>query len=304
MSIIHRGLDNYIDYPANIHNTTNPDTTQDWGVVGNILVWGLITGTLLSYTPQYYKIFKNKTTKGVSESTIVFGVYSCLLNVLGTIQQDYNRIRYCKINNTCYNAWIPIVQLISPLLCMVILYVFFLLYVSGDNSSNKSIYENRRPNLLEFRRKLKVYRRARINLGICGIFILITLIVNTALNSEKIIMCGKVFNTASAILSILMWIPQILITYRLKSDHALSLIALSIHSLGCFITVFYQGIIMKQNFLVIGNYIIGGIAEGSIVCMVLYYRKKNNKYKINDKYLFDDEIRDNYISYEKGVVTL
>ena len=29
MSIIHRGLDNYIDYPANIHNTTNTNTINN-----------------------------------------------------------------------------------------------------------------------------------------------------------------------------------------------------------------------------------------------------------------------------------
>ena len=289
MNTFYRDYDNSIDYyQKNVHNTTNSDTTQDWGVVGNILVWGLITGTLLSYTPQYYKIFKNKSTKGISESTIVFGVYSCLLNVLGTIQQDYSRIRYCKQNNNCYNAWIPIVQL----------YAFFLLYLSGNNNSNK------KPNIIEFRRRNRVYSRSRLNLAICGIFVLITLIINTCLHSDKIVLCGKIFNTISAVLSILMWLPQILITYKLKSDHALSLIALSIHSIGCFITVFYQGVIMKQNFLVIGNYVIGGIAEGTIVCMVLYYRKKNNNYQIKDTMLFDDELSNNYISYENEVVTL
>ena len=64
MYTFYRGYDNSIDYyQQGIHNTTNSDTTQDWGVVGNILVWGLITGTLLSYTPQYYKIFKKKTSE-------------------------------------------------------------------------------------------------------------------------------------------------------------------------------------------------------------------------------------------------
>lgn len=299
MYTLYRDYDDSIDYyQKNVHNTTNSDTTQDWGLVGNILVWGLIAGTLLSYTPQYYKIFKNKHTKGISESTIMFGVYSCLLNVLGTIQQDYSRIRYCRQNNNCYNSWIPIVQLIAPLLCMIILYVFFLLYVSGNNNSN------RKPNIIELRRLNRVYRRSQLNLALCGIFILITLIINTTLHSQDIVLCGKIFNTTSAGLSILMWLPQILITYKLKSDHALSLIALSIHSLGCFITVLYQGVIMKQNFLVIGNYVIGGIAEGSIVFMVLYYRKKNNNYQIKDSVLFDDELANNFISYENEVVTL
>ena len=62
MHTFYRDYDDSIDYyQKNVHNTTNSDTTQDWGLVGNILVWGLIAGTLLSYTPQYYNYMYNNT---------------------------------------------------------------------------------------------------------------------------------------------------------------------------------------------------------------------------------------------------
>ena len=265
-------LDTY-QYTSMTTNSTDPGS---YSVIGNILVWGLIIGTLLSYTPQYYKIYKSRTTKGISESTIVFGVYSCVFNVLGTIQQDYKRLHNCKINNDCYNTWIPIVQLVAPLLCIVILYWFYLSNVAGEytllirNLPEKKMIE------IYFKR-LAIYKRGRYNLISCALLLLITLIVNTLTSEQSINNCGKVFNIISAFFSIIMWLPQIIKTYSLRSDHSLSLIALAIHSLGCFITVFYQGVIMHQNFLVIGNYIIGGISEGLIVCMVLYFRRRNRK---------------------------
>ena len=97
-------------------------------IFGNLLVWGLISGTLLSYLPQYIKIYNTKSVRGISESTIVMGIYSCVFNIIGTIQEDYESLIHCRQNNDCYDKIIPIVQLISPGLCFTILYLFYVYY--------------------------------------------------------------------------------------------------------------------------------------------------------------------------------
>lgn len=264
-------------YTAQIYgNSTNTDNEKSYSIIGNLLVWGLITGTLLSYTPQYYKIYKNRNTKGISESMIAFGIYSCLFNVLGTIQEDYQKLHDCKLNHNCYDMWIPIIQLISPLLCIIILYGFYLSNITGEYTLLKEKDQNKLVQI--YLKRQAIYQRGRHNLIACASIVLISLTVNTLCNVDSIKKCGEVFNVISAIFSMIMWLPQIITTYKLKKDYSLSLIALSIHALGCFITVFYQSFIMHQQFLVIGNYIIGGLSEAFIVCMVIYYRKKNKTY--------------------------
>ena len=64
---------------------------------GMFTAWILILGTLISYTPQYYKIYKNKNTHGISESMLIFGIYSSYLNVLGTIQENLFELNNCGI---------------------------------------------------------------------------------------------------------------------------------------------------------------------------------------------------------------
>ena len=92
------------------------------------------------------------------------------------------------------------------------------------------------------------------------------------------------------VLSLIMWIPQIYTTYKLQTDYALSLIALSIHAFGCLLTIVYQYGIAKQSFLVILNYLVGGISEASIVIIVLYYRRKNKqKYHDYPKSLYNPD---------------
>ena len=127
-----RPLQNYV-------LTDRKDTNHDYNMVENILVWSLISGTLLSYVPQYYKIYQNKSPKGLSESTVVFGLYSCIFNVLGTIQQDYTELRNCSKHNNCYSSIIPIIQLIAPLLCILILYIYYIWYANNlfDNNAFK-----------------------------------------------------------------------------------------------------------------------------------------------------------------------
>ena len=276
-----------------LNNSTDTDN-KSLSVLGNVMVWGLILGTLLSYTPQYYKIYKSRTTKGVSEKSIIFGVYSCLFNVLGTIQQDYKSIHNCRINHNCYETWIPIAQLFSPFFCMVMLYWFYLSYVSGEYSLVALQGQDDFVLVETYLKRLAIYRRGRQNLMISTAITTISLIINTVGTDFSIKLCGELFNIISAILSVVMWIPQIVKTYELKSAHALSLIALSIHSFGCFVTIFYQSFIMKQNFLVISNYFIGGICEGSIVLMALYYKRQKRLYKQHLEALSDEFSDENY----------
>lgn len=260
-----RPLQNYV-------LTDRKDTNHDYNMVENILVWSLISGTLLSYVPQYYKIYQNKSPKGLSESTVVFGLYSCIFNVLGTIQQDYTELRNCSKHNNCYSSIIPIIQLIAPLLCILILYIYYIWYANNlfDNNAFKSDNYTK-----DYSKIQDIYIRCKYNILAIILLFTIFIIINSIEKTNIIINSGKILNIISAILSMIMWFPQIYMTYHLKNAHSLSLIALTIHSIGCFATVIYQGILLHQNWLVVVNYIIGGISEAIIVCLGLYYKRVN-----------------------------
>ena len=172
-----------------LNNSTDTDN-KSLSVLGNVMVWGLILGTLLSYTPQYYKIYKSRTTKGVSEKSIIFGVYSCLFNVLGTIQQDYKSIHNCRINHNCYETWIPIAQLFSPFFCMVMLYWFYLSYVSGEYSLVALQGQDDFVLVETYLKRLAIYRRGRQNLMISTAITTVSLIINTVGTDFSIKLCG------------------------------------------------------------------------------------------------------------------
>ena len=105
-----------------------------------ILVWGLIGGTLLSYVPQYYRLYKNKKTIGISETMLIFGIFSSFFNVLGSIQENLKYLSECGSKNNCNNVYIPITQLFSPFLCALIFYSFYLYYHHSEEYFNSYTY--------------------------------------------------------------------------------------------------------------------------------------------------------------------
>ena len=88
---------------------------------------------------------------------------------------------------------------------------------------------------------------------------------------------GKILNIFSTIFSLIMWLPQIYKTYKLRDNQTLSLIALLIHSIGCLITIIYQSFIIMQPIWIILCYIVGFLSESSILIMSLYF-----KYQLDD----------------------
>ena len=84
-------------------------------------------------------------------------------------------------------------------------------------------------------------------------------------NFDTLYYYGQSMNIVAAITSVIMWIPQIIKSYKLKSPGSLSIIALVIHALGCIITFVYQVFLSHQTFLVGFPYLIGAILEISVI---------------------------------------
>lgn len=227
---------------------------------GMFTAWILILGTLISYTPQYYKIYKNKNTHGISESMLIFGIYSSYLNVLGTIQENLYELNNCGDN--CFNNIIPIIQLFSPCLCAIIFYIFYIIYYVDENSLE---LESESESISNVRKK--AFTNFIIILLIL-IYFFISINFNYNFNNNS----GKILNIFSTIFSLIMWLPQIYKTYKLKDNQTLSLVALLIHSIGCLITIIYQSVIIMQPIWIILCYIVGFLSESSILIMSLYFK--------------------------------
>ena len=96
------------------------------------------------------------------------------------------------------------------------------------------------------------------------------------------------FNIFAGILSIAMWIPQILTTYINKNEGTLSLLSLGFHALGCIMVIIFQ-LLEKESFSTIIPYIVALLCES----WILYYcflQKRRNKPLIELDYNHLDDV--------------
>lgn len=246
-----------------VADSINPLTTLD-----NLIIWLLIIGTFFSYLPQYYFILKQKSIVGISEMMLIFGMYTGIFNVFGTIQEKQYQLDNCR--ELCYDVSIPIIQLGAPFICGIIFYSFFVFFYPSSNENTES--------------KKNIIQRMYINI----LFLMVVVLYYGLINSNKsypfIINSGKVFNIISSLFCFMTWIPQVYNTYLLKGNGNLSLITLSINSVGCLLTVIYQSVLQQPVWIIL-PYLISFVLEVLIVLLSLHYSNKIIKDERNYQYI-------------------
>ena len=224
-------------------------------IISQIIGWLLISGTIISYIPQYYRIYRYKSSKGISEWMLIYGGLSCMYNVFGTFESERDKLNNC---NYCYKVLLPLVQLTIPWICGLIFYATFIIFYRGDDE------------ISNIRRRLIIFILVNI------ISVILVVLWNLMSNNNVI---ADVLSIISSVFSIIMWMPQIRTTHKTGEQGSLSVISLLVHAVGCLITVIYQCYFNNVSILVIASYIISFLLEMYIVVICIYFNRKTRKFQ-------------------------
>ena len=198
---------------------------------------GLIIGTFLSYLIQYVKLYNAKKNDGISHFMLVLGSLSSMTNFIGLISVE-------TYNNQL--LLLPILQIMTPWLCIFIFYIMFVYYSWKSEKINlySEFLINKNFNKPSSKNKILLFFMTYV-----GIVILLWILYGylNYKNFDNLYYYGQSMNIIASITSIIMWIPQIIKSYKLKDPGSLSVLALAIHALGCIITFIYC-IFNKTNF--------------------------------------------------------
>lgn len=236
-------------------------------ILSNILVWGLILGTYVSNIPQFYRLYKRKNVLGISEKMIIFGICSCLLSVSGAFMKNKTNFNEkCNVYSyDCYLLTLGILQLSGPYICAHILYILYYYYCKNQ----VLILLNQNIPKVE-----KVKKRFYSILLFTIVIIIYTFSMFLFASQNVNNINNEIFNILSCIFSIIMWMPQIYETYKIKGNYSLSVFALFIHCIGCILTIYFQVEYNNQGIFVIIPYIIGALFEFIVIIQCIYYKLK------------------------------
>lgn len=230
----------------------------------------LIIGTFLSYFIQYFKLYRNKNNDGISHYMLVLGSLSSMTNFVGlTSIETYN-------NNILI---LPLLQMITPWLCIFIFYSMFVYYAKKNHKislfTENLLLKTTDKNNYNFR-NIKYVFYSYIFLVIILWILFGFLTINY--KNNPLYYYGQTMNIIASITSVLMWIPQIIKSWKLRESGSLSIIALAIHALGCIITFVYQVFMSNQSFYIGFPYLIGAILETSVILLASTNICKKNNY--------------------------
>jgi uncharacterized protein with PQ loop repeat len=230
-------------------------------IKADVLGWCLITGAILSYIPQYYKLYKKKDCSGISLINVFLGCLSCYFNTVGFILINKSKFECDEYDYYCIHKDLPLFQMINVWICMNILFIMVHYY----SYQHKQIMNNN----VTYEYSIKLYRTY---VFVMIVYSILTLLLYVYVHNTTFMKYyANITNIISSITSIFMWIPQIKETYRLKKANSLSLISIGIHAIGCVATIVYQMYYIHQQVWVILPYLIGGFLELVIIAICLYY---------------------------------
>ena len=230
----------------------------------SILGWLIILGSIVPYGFQYYKICKHSSVKGISGLMLLSGCISSFFSLLAIIFNNFYIIINSNNSLEKYLLSLPIIQLGSSFILLEINYLLYFFY-------NKLI------------RHRIIYILWHIIQSIVCIIIFPILLITLHNNNVIYIF----FNVTSGLFSVIMWLPQIVITIKQKDSGSLSITSLIIQAIGCLLVILFQ-LLDNTSPTIIIPYVISALSEITLVIMCFYYKylpKKND-----DFLLLTDEV--------------
>ncbi|SGZ53821.1 CIC11C00000000518 [Sungouiella intermedia] len=237
-------------------------SVYDGASVVNFIFSLLITlGIFVSYLPQYFRIYKKKTSEGLSVNFLFLGSCSSIFTFTNIIMIS-SRARYCcRVGAltlfNCLNSQLNLLQIGLQCTCAIMILVLVLSFTRGSVLQDKE----------EYARIVNVGRLVMFH----GVVSLIQIVVAFATNRQVLLALAQFNGLMSTLLTIIKYVPQIITTYKLKHPGTLSIGMMCIQTPGGFVftaTLFFTKGLHWSSWV---SYFVAAMLQGSLLLLCIYY---------------------------------
>jgi uncharacterized protein with PQ loop repeat len=109
-------------------------------------------------------------------------------------------------------------------------------------------------------------------------------LTNVVPEGVSLVSFGATLGVIASLTTILMWIPQIMYTFRAKNEGSLSLLMLCIQFPGNLGAVYFQAIVERLGITTYGPYLCSAIEQFILIFMIIFFKikQKRRKPKVSD----------------------
>eukprot|EP00026_Physarum_polycephalum_P012922 Phypoly_transcript_13273.p1 GENE.Phypoly_transcript_13273~~Phypoly_transcript_13273.p1 ORF type:complete len:314 (+),score=25.43 Phypoly_transcript_13273:42-944(+) len=231
----------------------------------------LIIGSVISVLPQHYKIWKNKTSVGVSFLWLFLGSINQFAGALNAVVLKFPQEQACTVLGLgrCLPSLLSLIQLSALFIFTFPIYLWCLKFLD---------YRNTTP------RERKI---ARILFGVLIIFFFVVSLIATVLIlftgecSRETVLYGSGLGLLSTIVTFIQWSPQIYATFKRKSVGSFSILMLCIQCPGSALIVYFLIFASHEQVTTWLSYVSSLVQQIVLLILLVYYHYKNKPAKVN-----------------------
>ncbi|CUM47100.1 uncharacterized protein AC631_04835 [Debaryomyces fabryi] len=228
----------------------------------------LITiGIIISYLPQYRRIYIKKTSEGLSTNFLFLGSCSSIFTLTNIILVSSKARHCCYIGAlnffNCLNSQLNLIQIGIQCTCAILILVVVLLQTRYSIKQDKEEYA-------------KIVTVGKF-VALHGIISIIEVFTGLFTNHTLLITIAQINGLLSALLTMMKYVPQITTTYRLKHPGTLSIGMMCIQTPGGFIFTMTLFFTKGSHWSSWVSYLVAALLQGTLLLLCIYYEYIKNE---------------------------
>ncbi|EDK43149.1 conserved hypothetical protein [Lodderomyces elongisporus NRRL YB-4239] len=228
----------------------------------------LITfGIIISYIPQYRRIYLKRTSEGLSTNFLLLGS-CCSIFTLTNIFLVSSRARQCcyigALNTfNCISSQLNLFQIGIQCVCAIMILVLVLVLTKDSIKQDKHEYAR-----IEVVGKIVMLH---------GVVSLVELLIGFNSSSTVLYSIANINGLISAALTVVKYVPQINTTYHLKHPGTLSIGMMCIQTPGGFVFAATLMFTKGSHWSSWVSYLVAALLQGTLLTLCIYYEYFNGK---------------------------
>lgn len=227
----------------------------------------LITvGIIISYLPQYRRIYIKRTSEGLSTNFLLLGSSSSIFTVTNIILVS-SRARHCCYVGAlsffdCVNSQLNLFQIGTQCTCAILILVFVLMLTRYSIKQDKE----------EYVRIVKVGKLV----GLHAVVSMIQIAIGFIGRPKVLTTIANINGLLSALLTMMKYVPQIHTTYKLKHPGTLSIGMMCIQTPGGFVFTMTLFFTKGSHWSSWVSYCVAAVLQGTLLGLCIYYEYFRN----------------------------
>ncbi|CUM66116.1 uncharacterized protein PRCAT00003772001 [Priceomyces carsonii] len=215
---------------------------------------------IISYLPQYRRIYLNKTSEGLSSNFLLLGSASSLFTFTNIILVS-SKARACCYKLSlfnCINSQTNLTQIGVQCTCAILILICVIVITKDSIKQDKNEYN-------------KIKNIGRV-VSLHAFISLIQIVVGLSSNDSVLMFIAKVNGLLSTTLTVVKYIPQIHTTYKLKYPGTLSIGMMCIQTPGGAIFTATLYFTKGSHWSSWVSYFAAFVLQGTLLLLCIYYK--------------------------------